>query len=390
MYRLHYPKLSDFSIGDVLEALRSRKVQRFEAAQKEKEDAEKEAAAKAADDDGKGDDDKKEDGNEQPEDAPKDGDGAKEKEDGDVAAKDGAKKEAESASESAESAPDRVLSAAELKVVRAAELLEDEYYGNEHSLYAAVCSKYGVVAEPEVFGVDDRATTSMTDRLLEAEEGLLCAECLELKPFTKFSRSELDCNGPFMACLHCEADRDSVEHCKWNSEWIANGVELENKDYVATIKQNGHRSAVAASKRPAVRGVHCWRWNFRNHKTWAVIGVSHPKQYGSSSYSEAGVYGVAHSSGGYRNRQSVNGLNAKHFYEGNEVLIDMKLDLGKHELSYRMVGDERVVKMDGIEKDNKLGFTPHINIYYQGEKVQVKKIPAAWFGKNPKRVKFKW
>ena len=290
MYRQQYPKLNDFSVDDISDVLRSRKLKRFEAAQKAKEDAENEAKEKAAED-AKADDDQKEEPEKQQQDNADDGN---KKDDAannaDAAAKDDAEKEEEFNDKSdadddgtkkeKESVSDRVLSVDEKKVIYALELLEDEYYGNEHALYLYVCSKYNVPPKEESLGVeavDDRASSTVTDRLLESEQGLLCAECLEWKPFTMFSRNELENNGHFMACLKCEPDRDSVEHCKWNPEWKCDGIVLEDKNHVATIRQNGHRSAVVDPKRPAVRGLHCWRWNLKQHRTWALIGVSYPK-----------------------------------------------------------------------------------------------------------------
>ena len=99
---------------------------------------------------------------------------------------------------------------------------------------------------------------------------------------------------------------------------------------------------------------------------------------------------MAGSSSAYQNGRNIYDMDTRRFYEGNEVLIDMKLDLNTGELHYCLVGDDKVAKMTGIEKNNQKGFTPHINIYYSLCKVQVKKIPYSWFGKNPKRVKFKW
>ena len=236
VYRQQYPKLNDFSIADISDVLRSRKLKRFEAEQKAKEDAEKEAKEKeAADkaDDAKPDDDQKDEAEKQEnaddankkddDDAAKDDAAAKDEDAAkdDAADKDDAKKEDESNDQidpKKEKVPDRVLSDNEKKVIYALELMEDEYYGNEHALYLYVCSKYNVSPKEESLGVDgdavnDRASSTMTDRLMESEEGLLCSECLEWKPFTMFSRNELEMNGHFMACLKCEPDRDSVEHC---------------------------------------------------------------------------------------------------------------------------------------------------------------------------------
>ena len=109
------------------------------------------------------------------------------------------------------------------------------------------------------------------------------------------------------------------------------------------------------------------------------------------SYNEPSVYGIASSGSSYKNGASAGGLNAGHMYNRAELLIDCKLDLNKGEMHYMIVGDaqKRLVKMTGVQKSDK-GYVPHMNIYYENVNVQVKKIPTAWFGKNPKRCKFKY
>jgi len=136
-------------------------------------------------------------------------------------------------------------------------------------------------------------------------------------------------------------------------------------------------------KRPIKNGVHCWRWFSKRQQSWGLFGISHPKKHRDGSYAEQGVYGIASGGSYYVNGASRNDVPAQSMYAKPEMLVDMKLDCNKNELSYMVVGDpnKKIMKITGIEKNKQKGFVPHISIYYQHTNVQIKKYRHRGLGK---------
>merc|ERR1712048_447925 len=151
---------------------------------------------------------------------------------------------------------------------------------------------------------------------------------------------------------------------------------LEHNGFVAIVNNSRHRYACVDMNHPVKHGLHCWRWLIKRHRSWLLIGISEAKKMRDGSYNEPSVYGVASSGSSYKNGASAGGLNAGHLYNKPELMVDVKLDLKKGEMHYMIVGDaeKKLVKMTGVPKSEK-GYVPHMNIYYEGMNVQVKKIP---------------
>jgi hypothetical protein len=126
--------------------------------------------------------------------------------------------------------------------------------------------------------------------------------------------------------------------------------------------------------------------------TWCLWGISAPKKFVDASYSAQTVWGIAGSNQSYANGVCKYDVQTTKFYGKEEVYIDMLLDLNKCELKFKLVSsnEEYEAKMVNIPNNQHDGWVPHMNIYYAGANCQIKKIPTAWYGKNPTRVKFQY
>jgi len=269
--------------------------------------------------------------------------------------------------------------------------LETEFMGNEHSLYLSLCTKYQIADSErlcEFFGVSGN---SICDKLMENRAQILCAECDEAKDFTHFDADEL-AMGYFAGCRECAKARGQSRTIKWKAEWTADSIEVQEKDLVIRKTRNGHQGATSNLKPPMKRGQHCFRWLFTHHQTWIFFGIAEAKNNDSSLYCAQRAYGLASSSGGYRDGRSFRAdVRPNHIYDGaTEKMVDMKVDLKKGELSFMVVDDpeKRVVTFDEV-KDSEIGFAPAVSMYYNNHTVQVKRVPVSWFGKNKNRTKFK-
>eukprot|EP01084_Bolivina_argentea_P167952 291366_1 len=276
------------------------------------------------------------------------------------------------------------------KLIKALELLENEYFGNEHALYIYLCTKYKTkhLILDEYNG---EPLNTIYDKQMEKNDNIICYECEEQKDFTQFDIIELN-NGYFSACKECAPDRDSVKTIKWHPEWKAPSITLKEKDYVCCKTRSCHEGATTNLKPSIKNGQHCFRWLFKKHNGWILFGIAHPKKGRNNLYADQGVYGIASGSGCYKNGVHGGGIECHHLYQNVErKLIDMKVDLNKGEILYMEVDDaqKRIVKLTGIPKSDD-GYNPCVSMYYSGHTAQVKKVPVSWFGKNAKRTKFKY
>eukprot|EP01084_Bolivina_argentea_P167951 291363_1 len=275
------------------------------------------------------------------------------------------------------------------KLIKALELLENEYFGNEHNLYVYLCTKYKIEIICEYN--NNNNMNRVIDKLLENKSDIKCIECAEIKPYYSYNKSELE-NGYFAACKECAPDRDSVKTLKWSAIYKSADTQLKNNNFVLQNSRDSHRYACVDMNNPMKQGIHCFRWYVKGHRSWLLLGISKPRKHRDGSYSDQGVFGIASAGTYYKNGATMYDIPAAAMYEKQEIFIDMKLDLSKYEMSYMVVGDaqKRLMKMTGIDKNNKDGYIPHVNVYYQSVTLQIKKIPSSWFGKNPKRCKFKY
>eukprot|EP01084_Bolivina_argentea_P062760 114744_1 len=367
LYRDKYATLTNFSTEDIHTVLAQRKRKAFELLQKEK--AEKEAQEKKEAEDKAKEKEKAEEKDKENEDE-KDKEEKKDEADKDKD-KDKDKDDKEEKKEVIPPKKDRVLNDTEKKLINALELLKTEYYGNEHDLYARLCTKYDIKTKDEY--IDNKNT--VTEKMLEDEANIKCSECAEMKPFIAYDDHELT-NGYFAACKECEPDRDSVVTMKWSAIFKSNDVQLKHSDYMAQNARDSHRYVCGDMNNPIKQGMHCFRWYVKGHRSWCLIGISHPKKHRDGSYSEQGVYGIASTGTYYKNGATMYDIPANSMYNKGELMIDMRLDLQKYELWYTVLDDpdKKVMKMTGIDKNNKDGWVPHSNVYYQTVQLQIKKI----------------
>ena len=233
LYREQYPILNDFTTEQINSVLESRKLKEFELTlQKEKEDKEKEENAKKADENNANNAEQKDD---KKEDIPNNTE---------VDEKDQNEKEAQP--NATVTTTERILQKDEKRLIHALELMETEYYGNEHALYVYLCQKY----DSKIKAIYTDNINTITDKLMENRQYIQCAECLELKDFTQFSKNEL-LNGYFAACKECEPDRDSVQTLKWSPNHKSHDVVLKHNNFLATVNRNGHRYACIDINHPA-------------------------------------------------------------------------------------------------------------------------------------------
>jgi len=265
---------------------------------------------------------------------------------------------------------------------RALKLLDEEYFGREQEFYEKLCKKYNIKAENEY--VLSQYNVPSVSEILQEDELIICAQCQERYRYSEFPDAEWK-HGYYLACKQCCAEKDNITTLRWHNEYHSPNCVLEQDREILGCSASDHKYALVDMK-PVCKGVHCWRWHTKSYQTWFLWGISSFKKFSNSSYNEATVWGIAGNNQSYRNGSTRHELTA-HFFSSEQILLDMLLDLNKGELSFQKPGSAYVVKLDSIP-EQKEGWVPHVNIYYTGTKCQVKKIPPAWFGKNPAAIKF--
>eukprot|EP00484_Ammonia_sp_Unknown_P024662 CAMPEP_0197032784 /NCGR_PEP_ID=MMETSP1384-20130603/11368_1 /TAXON_ID=29189 /ORGANISM="Ammonia sp." /LENGTH=434 /DNA_ID=CAMNT_0042462489 /DNA_START=24 /DNA_END=1328 /DNA_ORIENTATION=+ len=399
IYQSKYAGLKDMTVAKVheitfkLEKQRADKKKKEEEEQKKKEEEEK---LKKEQEEKK--EEEKDDQKENDEEKRKKEEEEKRKKEAEEAANKDANKEQEKKADDESTKEEKndedvAVSQEEKKLLRAFELLNEEYIGREHEFYVFLCKKYDVDKMLDEFTTAQYMTPLLNDYLCEQNNGLLtCYECNHEKLRAEFDLDEF-ANGAYIACRKCAPDRDSVKALKWHETFRSTGnLRLFESNHIAKQEGNGHQYALIDDT-PVKHGIHCWRWKSNKHRTWLMWGISYLQQYDAPTYLKDGVYGISGSNQVYKSGQQVRGLQTTHFY-GNqeEQYIDMKLDFGRGELSFLVVGDpkDKMTTIDGLPNNSTKGFVPHIDIYYKEAQCQIKKIPASWFGKNASRVKFQW
>jgi len=271
------------------------------------------------------------------------------------------------------------------RLAKAIKLLDEEYFGNEQEFYEMLCKKYDTVAE-EAYSLPFY-TVPLVSELLRDQGQVKCAECEQVFPPDAFPEEEWN-NGSFLACSNCAKDRFNVSTLKWSKEFKSDTIELQNNEEVATITNTGHKY-VCANVPPVKHGIHCWRFRTENKSTWVMWGVSAPKVLSDSSFSVATVWGAGGGNQTYKNGAASYNLQTSQFFNNADEFIDVLLDLNECKLKFKQPEVDYEIVLDAINKDQEEGFVPHVNLHYANTKVQVKKIPYAWYGKYKNRVKFK-
>ena len=273
IYKSKYEGLKDMNMGKIkikifkLEQQEIEKKKKEEEERKKKEEEEQKKKEEEENKEEKKDDDKKEDDKDKDKDKDK-GDKKDENDDGDKKDKKEEKND-----------DDIVVSKEEKKLMKALELLENEYIGREHEFYVFLCGKYEIGKVKDEFLVSQYCTPLLNDYLSETNDGLLmCFECNNMKLRAEFDLEEF-ANGTYLACRKCAPDRDAVKSLKWHQTFRSTrNLRLIEKDHVAKVEGNGHQYA-CIDDNPVKSGIHCWRWKSNKHRTWCMWGVSYLKEY---------------------------------------------------------------------------------------------------------------
>jgi len=272
------------------------------------------------------------------------------------------------------------------KLDKALKLLDEEYIGNEQNFYEYLCNKYKInIQLIEKEPLLNTNCLSLLNEIYYDEQNIECYECKKLKNISEFDEKEITNNGYYVACKECSPERGMIINCKWSDKLKTNALILENDRHIAKINSSVHHYVIVDGN-PVRNGIHLWRWYARSVSSWCLYGVSPPKVFPDQSYSSQGLFGITGSDSAYLNGAHQAGLQTSKFYAKNDNYIDMLLDVNKLEVKYNLVGENHEVKINIIA--NQEGWLPHMDCYYSGTNVQIKKIPVSCYGKDPNKFKF--
>ena len=79
------------------------------------------------------------------------------------------------------------------------------------------------------------------------------------------------------------------EILKFNDQFIAEtGIELSDDNKCVTRVKGSYHRSIMADVEPVFEGIHCWRAQVKNPRTWVMFGIGHKRktEHGNESYRE--------------------------------------------------------------------------------------------------------